>query len=119
MNLSGIFTVPSTKPRKAFSDINTADSVFIIYEKMDGTTEVKYHINIIDLLDKVFLNNIQDFLSLEQNRFIDVFYKKAGEVTSKLNNKDENPYQNMDAVMLQLDAFLGGYVGEDNGKYTR
>ena len=119
MNLCRMFTVPSTKPRKALSEINTADPIFIVHEKMDGSTEVKYHVNLIDLLDKVFLNNTQNFLSIEQDRFMDLFYKKANDVTDRLNSKDKNPYQNMDAVMLQLDAFLGGYTGEDNGKYTR
>ena len=119
MNLGKMFIVPSTKPRKALSEITTAEPYFIIQEKMDGSTTVKYHANLIDLLDKVFLSDTQDFLSIEQDRFMDIFYKKANEVTDKINNNDENPYQNMDTVMRQLDIFLGEYVGEDNGKYTR
>lgn len=119
MNLCRMFTVPSTKPRKAFSEVNTADPCFILQEKMDGSISVKYHVNLIDLLDKVFLNDIQNFLSIEQDRFMDIFYKQAGEVTDKINNNDKDPYQNMDTVMRQLDIFLSGYIGEDNGKYTR
>lgn len=119
MNLNRMFTVPSTKPRQPLSEVNTADPCFIIQEKMDGSISVKYHVNLIDLLDKVFLTDTQDFLSIEQNRFMDIFYKKASEVTDKIINNDKNPYQNMDTVMRQLDIFLGEYIGEDNGKYTR
>ena len=50
---------------------------------------------------------------------MDIFYKKAGEVTDKINSNNKDPYQNMDTVMRQLDIFLSGYIGEDNGKYTR
>jgi hypothetical protein len=119
MNLGKMFIIPSTRPRKALSEVTTAEPCFIIQEKMDGSTTIKYHVNLIDLLDKVFLNDIQDFLSIEQDRFIDMFYKKAGKVTDKLNSNDENPYESMDTIMRQLDIFLGGYIGEDNGKYTR
>lgn len=118
MNLSKIFTVPN-KPRQPLSEINTSESYFISYDKLDGTKEVKYHVNLIDLLDKVFLSNTQDFLSLEQSRFISKFYKIAGNVTDKLNSKNETPYSKVDSVLLQLDDFLGGYIGEDNGRYTR
>ena len=119
MNLCRMFTVPSTKPRKALSEINTADPCFMIHEKMNGSVSVKYHVNLIDLLDRVFLNDTQNFLSIEQDRFMDMFYKRAGEVTDKINSNDKDPYQNMDTVMRQLDIFLSGYIGEDNGKYTR
>ena len=120
MNLGKMFIVPSTKPRKALSEINTAEPVFAVYENMDGTSNIKYHVNLIDLLDKVFIHNNQNFLSVEQDRFMDVFYKKADEVTKRLNtDNDNNPYRDMDAVMRQLDVFLGGYIGEDNGEYTR
>lgn len=119
MNLNRIFSVPKTKPKNSLSEINTAESYFIVHEKLDGSKEVKYHVNLIDLLDKAFLNNIQDFLSVEQDRFMDKFYKAAGEITDKINKADTNPYEKIDMVLLQLDDFLGGYIGEDNGKYTR
>ena len=84
MNLGKMFIVPSTKPRKALSEITTAEPYFVIQEKMDGSTTVKYHVNLIDLLDKAFLSDTQDFLSIEQDRFMDIFYKKADEVTNKI-----------------------------------
>lgn len=119
MNLSKVFSIPSNNPRKPLSEVNTAETYLIVNEKLDGTKEAKYHVNLIDLLDKVFLNNTQDFLSIEQDRFMDKFYKVAGDITDRINKANENPYDKVDAVLLQLDDFLGGYVGEDNGKYTR
>ena len=47
------------------------------------------------------------------------FHEKDANNQNKIINNDKNPYQNMDTVMRQLDIFLGEYIGEDNGKYTR
>lgn len=119
MNLGQIcFSTPRSN-KAPLSEINTADAFFTIHENMDGSKEIKYHVNIIELLDKVFQYNTQDFLSLEQDRFIDKFYKQAGVVTDNIKNNTSNPYKNMDSVMKQLDAFLGSYFGENNGKYAR
>lgn len=119
MNLGQICFSTPRSIKAPLSEINTADTFFGVYENMDGSKEVKYHVNLIELLDRVFRYNTQDFLSLKQNRFMDKFYAQAGVVTDNMKNNADNPYKNMDSAMKQLDTFLGGYFGENNGKYAR
>ena len=105
--------------KSPLSEVNTGDPLIYIKHLMDGTRQVKYHVNLIDLLDRVFTNDGMRFLSLEQERFISEFLKEAGTATNKIKANDNNPYEDMDSVFKQLDDFLGSYVGVDDGRYTR
>ena len=103
------------------SEINTADPIFFVKERMDGSKEAIYHVNLVYLLDNVFTKNSTKYLSIEQERYIAKFLQEAGKVNDKINEgiEDVDPYENMDDVMRQLDNFLGSYFGEDNGRFTR
>lgn len=101
------------------SELNTGDPLFYIKVHMDGVKEARFHVNFIDLLDRVFVHDGLKFLSIEQERFITKFFEEAGIVTDKLKNGNENPYIDLDEVFVYLDDFLGSYVGEDNGRYAR
>lgn len=101
-------TVGNFKPCKSpLSEINTANPVFITYEHIDGSIEYTYHVNLIHLLDRLFIYDYYDALSIEQEKFIKRYLKEADNI------------ENMSEDMKQLDIFLGGYVGVDNGKYSR
>lgn len=118
MNLIGI--IPNRNnynicyPLKSpLSEINTANPIFIEHEHMDGTKEATFHVNLIYLLDRLFLHDYYSALSIEQERFIKRFLYEAGIVT------DKKSYDNMSDIMKQLDNFLGSYTGENNGRFTR
>lgn len=95
----------------ALSEINTGDPIFYLKHRMDGTTKVVYHKNIIDLLDRVFIADGLRFLSEEQERFMSMFFEQAGEATGKLEAGSAEPFADMDDAFRQLDYFLGNYRG--------
>ena len=101
------------------SEINTADPNFLVREHMDGSKKAFYHINLVYLMDKVFIRDNVHILSIDQERFMSKFFNEAGVVTNILNNSGSNPYSNMDEIMLQLDSFLGSYFGDDYDRPTR
>ena len=108
-----------TIPVNVLSEVNTANPIFMIDENMDGEKEAIYHVNIIDLLDKVFMFDSMNFLSIEQERYFSRFFYEAGIVTDNINTDYEFPYESMDEVMNQLDNFLGNYIGVNDGRYSR
>lgn len=101
------------------SELNSADPYFYIKHHIDGTKEAKYHVNLIDLLDRVFTEDATRYLSIEQERFMSRFFKQADSVTKLLNSNSATPFKDLDMVFKQLDSFLGSYIGEDNGRYAR
>lgn len=105
--------------KSPLSEVNTGDPLIYIKHLMDGTRQVKYHVNLIDLLDRVFLNDGMRFLSLEQERFISEYLNEGGVVTDRIKSSHATPYKDMDIIFEQLDDFLGSYKGIDNGRYTR
>lgn len=126
MNLVGIVTDKDNYnidyPRKSpLSEINTADPIFIIHKKMDGSEVATYHINLIYLLERLFVNDYNTALSIDQERFIRRFLFEAGKVTDAMNNKEneEDALENLSPIMRQLDCFLGNYTGENDGQYAR
>lgn len=109
-----IFPVKGT-----LSEINTGNPMFYIKHHMNGSKETVYHVNLIDLLDRVFAKDGLRFLSIDQERFISKFFEQAGVVTDKIRNEENNPYEDLDEAFLYLDDFLGSYLGVDNGRYSR
>lgn len=96
------------------SEVNTANPIFHIKEQMDGTNEAIFHKLMIALLDDVITYNSMKFLSIEQERFMHMFFKQAEEVTLAELNGEEDPFQNMSELMKQFDNFLGSYSGDNN-----
>ena len=101
------------------SEINTAEPIFLITERMDGSKKAIYYFNLISLLDEVFLKDSSRFLSIDQERFMRKFFDEANTVTGCLNNNVANPYNYMSEIMLQLDSFLGSYFGDDYDRFVR
>ena len=109
-----------SEPQKnPLSELNTADPIFFVKEHMDGSKKAIYHVNIVYLMDKVFVRDNLRFLSIDQERFMSKFFNEAGVVTDGLKSNSSNPYSNMDEIMLQLDSFLGSYFGDDYDRLTR
>lgn len=103
-----------SEPQKnPLSELNTADPIFLITERMDGSKKAIYYFNLISLLDEVFLKDSSRFFSIDQERFMRKFFDEANTVTGCLNNNVANPYSYMSKIMLQLDSFLGSYFGDD------
>lgn len=126
MNLVGIVTNKDNYninyPRKSpLSEINTADPIFITHNRMDGSEVATYHVNLIYLLERLFVNDYNTVLSIDQERFIKRFLFEAGKVTDAMNNKEseEDALENLSPIMRQLDYFLGNYTGENDGQYAR
>ena len=110
----------STNNGKGYlSEVNTFDPIFITKEDMYGEKDTVYHVNLVYLLDKVFTNDTLNFLSMEQENYMKMFFKEAGIVTDALNKPEEHPYNTMTKAMLQLDNFLGNYLGENDGRFSR
>lgn len=126
MNLIGIVTNKDNYninyPRKSpLSEINTADPIFITHSKMNDNEIATYHVNLIYLLERLFVNDYNTVLSIDQERFIRRFLFEAGKVTDAMNNKEneEDALKNLSPIMRQLDCFLGNYTGENDGQYAR
>ena len=110
----------STNNGKGYlSEVNTFDPIFITRQDMNGNEEAVYHVNLIYLLDNVFTKNNLNYLSIEQERYMKAFFDEADKATKALNELEENPYKDMTKAMLQLDNFLGNYLGENDGRFSR
>lgn len=109
----------SGRIKGTLSELNSADSIFYIKHYMNGTKEAKYHVNFIDLLDRVFTGDAMRYLSIDQERFMYRFFKQADSATKLLNSGSATPFKDLDEVFKQLDDFLGSYMGDDNGRYAR
>ena len=73
--------------KNVLSEINTASPTFIQSKSMSGDLETIYHVNLIYLLDRVFLKDNMSFLSIEQTDFINKFFKEAHDVTELLESQ--------------------------------
>ena len=75
----------------------------------------------IYLLERLFVNDYNTVLSIDQERFIRKFLYEAGKVTDAMNNSknETDALENLSPIMRQLDCFLGNYTGENDGQYTR
>ena len=109
------------RPQKnLLSEVNTGSPIFIQHKDMNGDTQTIYHVNIIYLLDRVFLNDNVGFLSIEQTYFIENFFKEAHEATELLNTQPEDDaYVGMTKQNCSLDKFLGNFIGVNDGQFTR
>lgn len=126
MNLIGIVdnterVINHRTNKSPLSEINTANPIFITHKSMNGDEIATYHVNIIDLLERLFVNNYNTVLSIEQERFIIRFLYEAGKVNDALDNNEneDTALNNLSPIMKQLDCFLGNYTGENNGQYAR
>ena len=121
-------TKPCNISHKGFlSEVNTADPFLAISTRWDCTIDTTYHVNLIDLLDRVFMEGGFPPLSLEQERVFKKFLKEADAVTKAIQNKSTLPSEtelqdilsnNLDDVFKQLDQFLGSYLGVNNGQFA-
>lgn len=111
--------LPKCMVKGSLGELNTGDPYVYVKHLMDGSKEIKYHVNLIDMLDRVFIDNGMKFTSPRQERFLNKFFNEAGKVTDKLNSGQSDAFKTMDTVFRQLDDFLGSYRGVDNGRYTR
>ena len=106
-------------PKGTLSEVNTGSAIFYDKHKMNGKDHAVFHFNLIDLLNRVFVDDGMRYLSIEQERFLSKFFKQADIVTKKLNANDSDPYKGLDDVYKQLDNFLGSYLGVNDGRFTR
>ena len=105
--------------KRPLSEMNTASPLYVIKNTLDGSKEARYHVNLVHLLDLAFINGQLSMLSIEQERYLTKYFKQGDVVTEALNSNSADPYGSLDEIFKQLDSFLGGYIGEDNGKYAR
>lgn len=99
-----------SEPQKnALSEINTGEAVHLIEDSLTGEKIAKFHINLIDILDRALLNNNLDYLSIDQERLVSQYFKEGHEVDTLINEEHENPFKDMNPLTYQLDLFLGSY----------
>lgn len=102
------------KLKGSLSEINVADPLLVADKSLNGIRDFVYSENFIYLLDKAFSDDTVKYLSIEQEHFINRFFKEAEEVTQLLNTlKDDDttdPYAVMSVSMKQLDKTLGNYI---------
>ena len=132
--------------KSPLSELNTGQIPMYTKHRMNGDIETRFHVNIIDLLDQIFIHDALRYGSIEQERFFKMFFEQAGIATDVLQlqskaeemyptdacdelkgivNEDKqaimelDPYEHMEAVFRELDNFLGAYKGCNNGRYKR
>ena len=109
-----------TPQKNLLSEVNTGSPTFVQYKDINGNMQTVYHVNIIYLLDRVFINDNIGFLSIEQTQFIEDFFKEAHEVTELLNTQPEDDaYVGMTKQNYSLDKFLGNFIGVNDGQFIR
>ena len=110
----------SLPTKNILSEVNTASPVFIQHKDMHGDINTIYHVNMLYLLDRVFLRDNVGFLSNEQTKFMEEFFKQAHIVTESLNlQPNKGAYVDMTEPMYRLDGFLGDFIGVNDGQFAR
>lgn len=109
----------SSNNKNALSEINTGDFTYTKCRTFNNETKYVFHVNLIKLLDKLFLSNCYASVTPKQEAMIRKYAEEAGIATDKLNDSVEDFRDEMQLIFLQLDDFLGGYIGENSGKYKR
>lgn len=110
--------LPECMVKGPLGELNTGDPYIYVKHLMDGTRQIKFHVNIIDQLNQVFTMDGMKFLSARQERFMNKFFEWADTVTKNINS-NKAMYSDYEDAFIQLDDFLGSYNGVDNGRYTR
>ena len=100
----------------SLAEINTREPTMYQKRYMDGSIHTVYHVNMIDLLGRVFVHDGLKFLSLTQERFISRFFEACDKIREA---EKEDVYEGVEEEFKALDLYLGGYVGVDDGQYTR
>lgn len=104
--------------KNSLSEINTASPIFLIDTTIDGVKHGIYHVNLIKLLDKMFMNDDFDFISKKQEQFLERYIFQANTVTNQLNlNSTSDSFAGMDKALKEFDNVLGSYYGEYNGRH--
>ena len=111
MSFSSLFTYPDREDTKKtiLSEVNTGEAVHLIKNSLTGEKIAKFHINLINILDRALLNNNLDYLSIDQERLVSQYFKEGHEVDTLINEEHENPFKDMNPLTYQLDLFLGSY----------
>ena len=111
MSFSSLFTYPDREDTKKtrLSEVNTGEAVYLIKNSLTGEKIAEFHVNLINILDRVLLNNNLDYLSLDQERLVSQYFKEGHEVDTLINEEHENPFKDMNPLTYQLDLFLGSY----------
>lgn len=92
------------KPKKVTSSIGSKNQYYYKEYGLDGSIEYVFLQDLIDIFDRVFINNNEKYASLEQRKLLKSYCKEADTgLLSELNQ--------------QLDNYLGGYLGEMNDVY--
>lgn len=113
------FGVVKAPVKGALSEVNTGSPIFEICTTMDGVRHAHFHVKIIDLLDKIFLTDLLNLATVEQERFFSRFFNQAGIVDRAINESAEDIYKDVDDVMRDFDRYLGSYIGVNDGEYAR
>lgn len=111
MSLFNVTRVCRVNP---LSEINTGNPIFINTKELNGTPWNTYHVNLIYLLDRVFVKDYYGALSIEQERFLEEFLNYANKYTN-----DEMTYEELPYKFIQLDKFLGNYYGININEYRK
>ena len=97
----------------ALKEIRRNKTSYVNQRPMDGHTEANFFSDWIKLLDIVFTENDMQYLTIEQQRFLERYLNQGNIVDKKLIAKDANPYKNLDITLKEFDNFLGSYFGDD------
>ena len=85
--------------------IHSKEKAWYNDRELDNTYEHIFDISFIDRLDKAFIKDNYNYLSLNQEIALKQFFNDAIGTLSDFSK--------------QLDNYLGSYTGENNGRYIR
>ncbi len=111
----------STRDESLFNKIEYGKGIFYDSHNLYENRRYEFYVSLIHLLDRVFTEDNTDFLSDEQTQLIDKYFAEADTVSPPANISLGSWVYDWDSLhrrILDLDTFLGGWLGEEDGEYA-
>jgi len=148
MNLGRIIPKANTYPhnmhrmRSNFTHLETGKGSFWKTHDLNGDELFEFYVLLIDLFDRAIVNNDLHSLSLEQENLWRKYVASGHTLTNPLSITEaelmanvwdvldgqyvlgyspayQALYDKLGTMLETLDDFLGSYIGEDDGRYSR
>lgn len=119
---------PAARTNSAPRGLETAKGVFYQDKVLFNDGNFEFYVNLIYLFDKAMLEDSYGGLSNEQEKLLKEYFIQAGSITpvpfikatgGEFPDKITYDYSLLTKMVKQLDEFLAGFMGIEDGNYAR
>jgi len=126
---------PIWRHDSSYSSFDTGKGIFRIGKDLYNDESYQYYVLLINLLDRAILTDNLHSISIEQQELWNHYTREAHPLTINIMDIDEEEFQALDEELIPflflydfnlltdhirvLDDFLGSYLGEEHGYYSK